>query len=150
MSSVRLNCFIKHKNNRNGFTMIELLAAIVILGILSVAAIVSVTRLITKSKTEQKSQMEKTAVMATQSYFQANTNELPKAIGETRTIPLTKLKSANYLKSNLKDADGKSCMDNSYVKVYKKSSSDYTYTAYIYCGEESPTSTGKEASGSVN
>ena len=113
--------------------MIELLAAIVILGVLSITAIVSVTHLITKSKDEKRDQMEKTAVMATQSYFQANTDELPKAIGESRTISLNELKSANYLKNNFKDANGKSCMERSYVKVYKKSNSDYTYTAYIYC-----------------
>lgn len=127
------------RNNKKGFTMVELLAAIVILGILSVTAIVSVTRLITKSKGEQRVQQEKTAIMATQSYFQANKDELPKAIGESRTIPLTKLKSTNYLKNNIKNADGKSCMENSYVKVYKKSNSDYTYTAHIICPGDTPT-----------
>ena len=36
--------------NKKGFTMIELLAAIVVMGILSVLAITGVTRLIEKSK----------------------------------------------------------------------------------------------------
>lgn len=119
--------------NKKGFTMVELLAAIVILGILSITAIASVTRLVSKSKDEQIVHQEKTAIMATQSYFQANKDELPKAIGESRKIPLSKLKSTNYLKNNIKNADGKSCMEDSYVKVYKKSNSDYTYTAYIFC-----------------
>ena len=30
----------------------------------------------------------------------------------------------------------KSCMNVSYVKVVKKSKSDYKYTAYLYCGSE--------------
>ena len=40
--------------NKKGFTMIELLAAIVVMGILSVLAITGVTRLIEKSKDEKK------------------------------------------------------------------------------------------------
>ena len=38
------------KNNKKGFSMVELLGAILILGIISLIAIVSVTRLISRSK----------------------------------------------------------------------------------------------------
>ena len=35
------------------------------------------------------------------------------------------------------NADGESCMKESYVKVYKSSQTDYVYTPYIYCGKDS-------------
>ena len=122
--------------NKKGFTMIELLGVIVILGILSVMAIVSVTRLITKSKTEQKNSQAKTLMMAAESYMQANKNNLPKTIGEVKKVSASELKSTNYLKSNLKNADGANCMEKSFVRVYKYSATNYSYVPFIYCGNE--------------
>ena len=122
--------------NKKGFTMIELLGVIVILGILSVMAIVSVTRLITKSKTEQKNSQAKTLMMAAESYMQANKNNLPKTIGEVKKIPASELKNTNYLKNNLKNADGANCMEKSFVRVYKYSATNYSYVPFIYCGNE--------------
>ena len=122
--------------NKKGFTMIELLGVIVILGILSVMAIVSVTRLITKSKTEQKNSQAKTLMMAAESYMQANKNNLPKTIGEVKKVSASELKSTNYLKNNLKNADGASCMEKSFVRVYKYSATSYSYVPFIYCGNE--------------
>ena len=65
---------------KKGFTMIELLAAIVILGILSVIAIASVTRLIDKSKKAESDTYEKVLIMAGKSYMESNKTELPKRI----------------------------------------------------------------------
>lgn len=77
---------------RKGFTMIELLAAIVILGILSVTAIVAVTRLTEKARKEDERQYEQTLKMAAESYMQANPSELPKVIGETTFVTAKELK----------------------------------------------------------
>ena len=57
---------------------------------------------------------------------------LPKAIGETTIITAMDLRSANYIKEDLYDANKKKCM-NSRVRIYKYNKSGYTYTAYIYC-----------------
>ncbi len=127
---------MKSRKNNKGFTMVELLMTVVILGILSVTAITAVSRLITKSKTEQKENQEKTMEIAARSYLQSNTDMMPKAIGESRTIKARDLKNANFLKEDLKDSAGEDCMEKSYVKVYKTSKADYTYTAYLYCGNE--------------
>ena len=81
--------------------------------------------------------------MAAESYLQANRNLLPKSIGETTIITINNLKEANYLKEDIKDGNGRSCMekdnsgkDKSYVVVSKKSATKYTYKAYLYCGND--------------
>ncbi len=119
--------------SRKGFTMVELLAVIAILGILFIFAVPAVSRWIDRSKKESVESQKQTLLMAGQSYGQANKNVLPKVIGETVTIKANDLKEAHYLKEDLKNTDKKSCMENSYVEVYKKNKTKYTYTAYLYC-----------------
>ena len=121
---------------RKGFTLVELLAVIVILGILSIGAIKGVATLIEKSRTEQKVHQEKVMKMAAESYLQANKSKMPKAIGETVKIEVNELKTSNYLKEELKNSKGETCMENSYVKVYKASKNDYEYDAQLFCGTD--------------
>ena len=122
--------------NRKGFTLIELLGAITILGILSVVTIMSISRVIQRSKQAQREEQTKTITMATESYMQEHKSEMPKVIGETTTIPIQTLKNNNYIKDDIKNADGKTCMTKSFVTVYKKSKDKYIYEAHLYCGDE--------------
>ena len=123
------------KKNK-GFTLVELLAVIVIIGILSVITIVSVSRLISKSKNEQLKQQKNTIAMAAENYMQSNRVFLPKAIGQTTTVKVETLKKKGYLKEVVKNANGEPCMTESFVKVYKASATKYKYTTYLYCGKE--------------
>ncbi len=124
------------KKNRKGFTLVELLSVIVILGVIAVMSIASISSLISKSKDEKNNQNERTVSMATESYLQANKSQLPKSIGQVSRISLKDLKGSNYITSDIFNTAGESCMENSYVRVYKYSKTGYTYTPYIYCGKE--------------
>ena len=126
-------------NNKKGFTMVELLATITIMGILSVTAIVAVSRLIEKSKTTKNQQQKNSLEMAAKSYSEANRDFLPKEIGEEKIIYAYELKDANFLKNKIEDAKGNDCTGNSstpksYVKIYKYSKTDFSYTSTLYCG----------------
>ena len=129
---------IKMKKNSKGFTLIELLGSIVIVGIISVIAITNVSKLINNAKRETTESQSKTIKMAAESYFQSNTKYLPKEIGSSTYISAGDLKKANFITIDLSDSNGDSCMTNSYVKIYKKSATEYEYTPYIYCGSDKP------------
>lgn len=124
------------KLNHSGFSMVELLASLVILGIVSLLAIKGVTGMISRARTEKANQQEKTLAIATESFIQANTKYKPKNIGQVKRIPISLLKQKNYLKDDIKNANGESCMNESYVRVYKVSKNEYSYLSYLYCGSE--------------
>lgn len=124
------------KMSSKGFTMVELLAAITILGIVTLVAIKGVSGLIERAKNERFIQQEKTLSLAAESYIQANSRLKPKTIGESRLIEVKDLRKANYLKEDIVNEKGESCMENSVVRVYKLSKTEYTYYPALYCGEE--------------
>ena len=128
---------MKKQKDKKGFSLVELLAVVVILGILSVITIVSYNRYIKSSKSQYYKQMEKNAIMATKSYLQANKQYQPKNVGSVQNIYLSDLISSNYLKESDFSCDGgKKCnsddlekidLDVDYVVVTKESNSKYKY-----------------------
>ena len=50
-------------------------------------------------------------------------------------------KNNNYLKEDIVNKKGESCMEYSYVYVYMNDYNSYTYKPYIYCGSETPNNT---------
>ena len=138
-----MNLFNKKKGNR-GFTLVELLAAIVILGILSTMAIVSVSNLIKKAKSSAEDANAKTIQMAAESYIQANKDTAPKSIGECVTVSASDLKNKKFLTDEITNSNNESCMKNSYVKIFKSSNGKYIYTPYIYCGADKASTDSKD------
>ena len=120
--------------NKKGFTMIELIAVVVILGILSAISIAAYSKFVSKAKEQTEEQNKNLVVNAAKSYLESNTNIRPKEIGESVKIGLWELKNANYLKSLVYDKDGNSCMDKSYVYVHRNSYGEYTYESVLKCG----------------
>ncbi len=121
------------KNNRKGFTLVEVLAAVTILGILSVTAVIGVTKIIENAKERHYSTAEEQLKLAGQSYVQQNRSALPKAIGQKTKIPLELLISKNFI-APIKDYSDNNCdAKKSYVQVFKYSQSDYSYVAYLDC-----------------
>ena len=118
-------------NKKKGFTIIELLAAVVIVGIILGLAILVINRYIIQGHETVNSQLEKNLVLSAKSYFSDNTKKL-KLIGKDGAVVwYTVLKSNNYIENDLIDSKGNSC-SKSYVYV-KKDSSKYQYTGCIVC-----------------
>ena len=122
--------------NDNGFTLVELLAVVTILGIILVATIPAVNRWINKGKNESLNSQKETLIIAAKSYSEDHSNVLPKTIGDSSKITAQVLKDKRYLKEDILNADKQSCMDNSYVEVYKNKRNSYKYSAYLYCGDD--------------
>ncbi len=122
--------------NKKGFTLVELLAVVVILGILMTISIPAVSKWIDKGKATNLDSQKETLIMATKSYAQANRNNLPKAIGDHKTVTASELKQNNYLEKDIINGNKESCMAESKVEIYKISSNSYSYIGYVYCGKE--------------
>lgn len=123
------------KKDNRGFTLIEILAAVTILGILSAIAMVSVNKVIQKGKEQHYKTAEKQMELAGQSYVQQNRSSLPKAIGQKTKIPLSILISKNYIEP-IKDYNEQECNENdSYVQIFKYSQSDYSYLPHLKCND---------------
>ncbi len=124
------------KLNNKGFSFVELLAAVAILAILSSIAIVGVTNILNKAHDEYYNNEEKNLVLAAQAYYNTNKSELPKVVGIKKKVTAKRLRETNYLKEDLTTYDGKTPCNpvDSYVKVFKYGKNDYSYTAYLTCG----------------
>ena len=131
---------IKHKKKKRkkgkikeGFTLIEILAAVTILGLLSIVAVVSVNRIIQKAKQNHYITAEDNLKIAGQSYVQQNRNSLPKTIGQKKRVYLKTLVEKNYIEP-IKDYNDNECdLEKSYVQIFKYSQDDYSYIAYLDC-----------------
>lgn len=123
------------QSNKKGFTLVEILAAIVILGILTGVAIVSVSYILSKSKAGFYKNLENQLILAAKSYYADHRTLLPQNIGQKRQVNLETLIKNNYLKrGDVVDYGKSECdTDSSYIKVIKSSNKDYIYTIFLQC-----------------
>lgn len=113
--------------------MVELLAVITILGIVSALAIVGISKLLENAKQEYYKATEKQVKTAAKSYIQNNRKYLPKSIGSKSTITLKTLQDSNYIKG-VKDYSKQLCdVEKTYVQIFKYGQNKYTYTTYLEC-----------------
>ena len=124
------------KNKRHGFTVVELLCVIVIIGLLVTMSIIAVTKYIEKSKVDSKLAQEKLINSACETYITDNKDKAPKTIGDSTNITLKELKEKNYITEDIYNASKESCMKNSYVRVYKLSQKEFSFLPYLYCGND--------------
>lgn len=122
------------KINKKGFSMVELLAVITILGILSTISIVSVQRILDRAKDEYYDKQRKNLVMAAQSYLNNYKPAQPKVLGQKVVIDLKTLQEQKYIDKVVDYNKGTCYGDKTHVNVYNHSLEDsYSYTAYLVC-----------------
>ena len=125
----------RKKKVNKGFTLVEILVTVTILGILTAIAITSVSNVIEKSKAKHYMVAEKQMKNAGQEYIRNNRNELPKLIGEKNKIYLRKLVDKRYIEVIKDYSDNKCDLDKSYVQVYKYSKNNYSYFSHLVCNK---------------
>ena len=117
--------------NNKGFTLMELLGTIAIIGILTYLAVAGVTRYIDKGKKETYANHEKTLKRAAQNYMMDH-------LDSTGRINASTLKNEGYL-DNLEDPKGHtSCIADTFVVVQANQAANsfntsYTYTICLKC-----------------
>lgn len=100
------------KNNKKGFTLIEVIAVVVIIALLAGISIPLVSRYLKEGKESFNKNLEKELLVAANSYLADNPKQRPlgrNATDFSKTVYLADLESKNYLNDVLKDADGGEC-----------------------------------------
>lgn len=116
-----------------GFTLIEMLATLTILGILVTIVLVSANRLISSSNLEYYNTSEKMMILASKDYFADYRSYLPKEVGEKTRVLLSALVIEEYI-DMIKDVNDNDCdTTKSYVEVEKTSNKDFLYKAHLVC-----------------
>lgn len=129
--------------NKNAFTIVEVLASVVLLGVLGVIIMPTIQNYIEKMRDDYNKQVEKQLLVSGKAYYTDNKNLLPKlsyndkkSIGEKKSyVTSLELSTKNYLKKELVDYDGNTCNDSYVLVVRNSSSDDEIWYPCLICGE---------------
>lgn len=126
------------KKNNKGFTLVELLGVMTIMGILMVVAIPAVTKYLTRSRNTSTDTMVKSAYEAMENYMMDN--DVLIGVGSSQTFDVSDLVKEQYLEP-LKDPIGNEarCDGSGSTVVVKRDNNttggliNYKYTVTIKC-----------------
>ena len=122
--------------NKNGFTLLELLATIIILGLLTTIVVGAILPLLNRGNNEYYKSQENMIVLAARDYFADYRSRLPKEIGETSKVTLKELIEGKYI-DPIKDRNDNDCdYENSTVVVQKITEKDYQYYVTLICDND--------------
>ncbi len=123
-------------NKKKGFTIVELLVTIVIIGLLFTLGYFSITALLNRADTSYYNSQEDMIVLAGRDYFHDYRSELPKEIGETNFVTLKTLIDEGYI-DPVKDRNDHDCdYEGSIVTVQKITNSEYQYYVTLICDND--------------
>ena len=88
---------------KKGFTLIELIAVVVIMGLLCILAIPNLLNVINSKKGEISSAFEEVLISASKLYIGDNSYSFPKSDGNVYCITLNTLVEKDYLSEPVKD-----------------------------------------------
>ena len=117
------------------FTLIELLAVIVILGILATIVVPNIVGIINNSKKDTLNEQKQTVVDAAKRWGTDNVKKLPQS---SCSLTITKLKAEGYLDIEKKVTDPTTNKEmTGCVKIeYDSSNNQYKYTYIDTCTQE--------------
>lgn len=117
--------------NKKGFTMVELLATIVVLSILSVIGIASMNKYVQQSKVRSYKLISESVYEATMNCIIQGKCSAPTSIGSKTTYTISELKTLEYLKKVENPGKKNSECDGS-VNIFIASASSSEYQNYYY------------------
>jgi prepilin-type N-terminal cleavage/methylation domain-containing protein len=119
--------------NKKGFTLVELLAVIVILAVVAVITIPVISRVIKDTGNDVLKINKELMVKASESYYSINEELLPTVIGGKVLISLSDLVDNGYIKE-IKNPSEETEICEGFVIVTKEAAEEYIYDPYLKCG----------------
>lgn len=112
---------------KKGFTLVELLATVTILGIIALLIVPTVANVINEFKSDAQKNQEETIISAAKSWASDNRLQLPE-VGETPVCVTVATLKKGYLDKDLKDPKTNEFVKDSSCVEIKKVKKNYTYT----------------------
>ena len=110
---------------RKGFTLVELLGVIVIMGVIALIAVPAVDSVVKKGKEKAYDITKSTIITATKNWLLDNKSLLDD--GETVNVTLADLKEQGYLEFDIKNPSSGNCLDNTMEVSISRNGKKYTY-----------------------
>ncbi len=123
------------KKKKKGFTLMEIIGAIIILGIIGIIAVVTFTNNLKGFREDYYTETIRTLTKSGKDFFNDNRKYRPGNVLEAKTVPISTLITQHYI-DDIKDYKGNSCSKSSYVIVVKNGKDDYSYHACLVCSED--------------
>jgi len=118
---------------KNGFTLVEVLAVIIILGIVVLIFVPNTKKLLNENSTKIYKIKEKELIKATEDYVKYDKNfSFPEASTE-KYITMPQLIRGNYINKILSTKTGNEC--TAFVKVTRNDVYGYNYEACLICDD---------------
>lgn len=112
---------------RKGFTLVEILAVITLIGVLALIAIPTVDAIIKSSKERAYADQKKVIISAARDWAAANIMTLPEVEGESTYITLGDLKLGGYIEVEVINPINELCISNDTEIVITRKNNNYTY-----------------------
>jgi len=126
------------KKNNKGFTMIEIIGAVIIMGVLLLLIIPGVSKLMQRFRNDYYEKLELTINESGKDFYSDNKVYLPDGILEATYVNVSSLISSKYAESLL-DYRGKTCKledKKSYTIVVYRGNGKYDYQTCIDCSDD--------------
>ena len=135
-----MNSKLSHEN-KNAFTLVEIIAAVIIMGIIAIIAVPSVIRYINDSTETTYLSYENSMEDAAKNHVikcisENDPNCLLPEKGEKKVVYLSDLVNSGYI-DDMKDPNSDSFCESeiSHIEITNSGEADFSYTACLYCGE---------------
>ena len=112
---------------KNGFTFVEILAVITIIGILTLISLPTIEKILKNNKEKLYEKQLDNIVLSLKSWASDNREYLPEDTGGVLTITLGNLKSEGYIEHETKNPITNKCFDNSMNLIITKIEKNYDY-----------------------
>lgn len=124
---------MKNIDNNNGFTLVELLGVIAILGILVVIFVPNALKVLKDNSDKIYKIKEKELINAAKDYAEYDKNFVSPIEGEAKYIIMPQLVSGSYMTKILDNKTANEC--TAFVKVTLNDIHGYNYDACLICDE---------------
>ena len=112
---------------KRGFTLVELLAVLILLGVVSLIAIPSIGKILNRSREKARESTKNELIKAAKEYYADNIRELPDD-GSHKCLSVSEIEESGYISNDdIIDPKTKKKLTG-YIKIYF----DNTYNQYTY------------------